>query len=189
MWKACCWKACQYSVVSAFWLDWTDEFIGSDGSERTKWILETLFSCTIYKMLFFFILKPVACIFYYFVLWKIKAQLLTCLLHGVESFLEKLTSLQLVKKFTAFLWNPKVLYFNKISHSYMFRHYHAILRELVINAFPSYTSFQVQLLVIQTKTFHKVFMQVLNIRPPHKLPWWELQDQKVFIVNRIIFKF
>jgi len=29
---------------------------------------------------------------------------------------------------------------NKLSHSYMFRHYRIILRELVINKLPSYTS-------------------------------------------------
>jgi hypothetical protein len=31
-------------------------------------------------------------------------------------------------------------YLAKSSHSYMFRHYHIILRELVINTLPSYTS-------------------------------------------------
>jgi hypothetical protein len=31
-------------------------------------------------------------------------------------------------------------YLNKLSHSYMFRHYRVILRELVINSLPSYTS-------------------------------------------------
>jgi hypothetical protein len=33
----------------------------------------------------------------------------------------------------------KVL-FHKLSHSYMFRHYRVILRELVISTLPSYTS-------------------------------------------------
>jgi hypothetical protein len=32
------------------------------------------------------------------------------------------------------------LLIHKFTHSYMFLHYHIILRELVINAFPSYTS-------------------------------------------------
>ena len=38
------------------------------------------------------------------------------------------------------LWpiNAQLLY--KLSHSYMFRHYRVILRELVINTLPSYTS-------------------------------------------------
>jgi len=31
-------------------------------------------------------------------------------------------------------------YFTKLSHSYMFRHYRVILRELVIHTLPSYTS-------------------------------------------------
>jgi len=30
--------------------------------------------------------------------------------------------------------------FHKLSHSYMFRHYHIIRRELVISTLPSYTS-------------------------------------------------
>ena len=30
--------------------------------------------------------------------------------------------------------------FHKLSHSYVFRHYRVILRELVINTLPSYTS-------------------------------------------------
>jgi len=30
--------------------------------------------------------------------------------------------------------------FHKLSHSYMFRHYRVILRELVINTLPSYKS-------------------------------------------------
>jgi len=34
----------------------------------------------------------------------------------------------------------KAQLFHKLSHSYMFRHYHVILRELVINTLPSYTS-------------------------------------------------
>ena len=45
----------------------------------------------------------------------------------------------------------------------MFRHYHVILRELVINTLPSYTVCQMQLLVIQftIKMFHIGFVQVL----------------------------
>jgi len=45
----------------------------------------------------------------------------------------------------------------------MFQHYRIILRELVINTLPSYTSIPAQLLVIQVtiKMFHTGFMQVL----------------------------
>jgi len=38
------------------------------------------------------------------------------------------------------LWPTNVQLFNKLSHSYMFRHYGVILMELVINTLPSYTS-------------------------------------------------
>ena len=38
--------------------------------------------------------------------------------------------------------------FHKLSHSYMIRHYRVILRELVVSTLPSYTKFQMQLLVI-----------------------------------------
>ena len=38
------------------------------------------------------------------------------------------------------LWPTNAQLFHKLSHSYMFRHYRVILRELVINTLPSYTS-------------------------------------------------
>jgi hypothetical protein len=38
------------------------------------------------------------------------------------------------------LWPPNAQLFHKLSHSYMFRHYCVILRQLVINTLPSYTS-------------------------------------------------
>ena len=38
------------------------------------------------------------------------------------------------------LWPTKAQLFHKLSHSYMFRHYSVVLRQLVINALPSYTS-------------------------------------------------
>ena len=38
------------------------------------------------------------------------------------------------------LWPTNARLFHKLSHSYMFRHYRVILRELVINTLPSYTS-------------------------------------------------
>jgi len=38
------------------------------------------------------------------------------------------------------LWPKNAQLFHKSSHSYMFRHYRVILRELVINKLPSYTS-------------------------------------------------
>jgi hypothetical protein len=38
------------------------------------------------------------------------------------------------------LWPTNTHLFHKLSHSYMFRHYRVILRELVINTLPSYTS-------------------------------------------------
>jgi len=53
----------------------------------------------------YFVLAPVPCTFYYFVLWPTNAQS-----------------------------------FHKLSHSYTFRHYHVILRQLVIKTLPSYTS-------------------------------------------------
>jgi len=37
-------------------------------------------------------------------------------------------------------WPTNAQLFHKLSHSYMFRHYGVILRELVINTLPSYTS-------------------------------------------------
>jgi predicted cupin superfamily sugar epimerase len=43
------------------------------------------------------------------------------------------------------LWPTNAQLFHKLSHSYMFRHYCIILRELVINT----QVFQMQLLVIQ----------------------------------------
>jgi hypothetical protein len=53
--------------------------------------------------------------------------------------------------------------FHKISHSYMFRHYRVILRELVINTLPSYTSISDAAVgnTIYIKVFHTGFMQVL----------------------------
>ena len=39
-----------------------------------------------------------------------------------------------------FTMTNKCIIFHKLSHSYMFRHYHVILRELVNNTLPSYTS-------------------------------------------------
>jgi len=39
--------------------------------------------------------------------------------------------------------------FHKLSHCYIFRHYCVILRELVVSTLPSYTIFQMQLLVIE----------------------------------------
>ena len=38
------------------------------------------------------------------------------------------------------LWSTNAQSSHKLSHSYMFRHCHVILRELVINTLPSYTS-------------------------------------------------
>jgi hypothetical protein len=38
------------------------------------------------------------------------------------------------------LWPTKAQLFHKLSHSYMFRRYHVILRQLVINTLPSFTS-------------------------------------------------
>jgi hypothetical protein len=38
------------------------------------------------------------------------------------------------------LWPTKAQLFHKLSYSYMFRHYRVILRQLVINTLPSYTS-------------------------------------------------
>jgi len=38
------------------------------------------------------------------------------------------------------LWPTNTQLFHKLSHSYIFRHYRVILRELVINTLPSYTS-------------------------------------------------
>jgi len=38
------------------------------------------------------------------------------------------------------LWPTNTQLFHKLSHSYMFRHYRVILRELLINTLPSYTS-------------------------------------------------
>jgi len=38
------------------------------------------------------------------------------------------------------LWPTNAQLFHKLLHSYMFRHYRVILRELVINNMPSYTS-------------------------------------------------
>jgi len=37
-------------------------------------------------------------------------------------------------------WPTNAQLFHKLSHSYMFRHYRVIHRELVINTLPSYTS-------------------------------------------------
>ena len=38
------------------------------------------------------------------------------------------------------LWPANAKLFHKLSHSYMFRHYRVIFRELVINTLPSYTN-------------------------------------------------
>jgi len=38
------------------------------------------------------------------------------------------------------LWPTNTQLFHKLSHSYMFRHYRVILRQLVINTLPSYAS-------------------------------------------------
>ena len=38
------------------------------------------------------------------------------------------------------LWQINAQLFHKLSHSHMFRHYRVILRQLVINTLPSYTS-------------------------------------------------
>ena len=42
--------------------------------------------------------------------------------------------------FNFVLWPTNAQLFHKLSQSYMFRHYRVILRELVINTLPSYTS-------------------------------------------------
>jgi hypothetical protein len=53
--------------------------------------------------------------------------------------------------------------FHKLSHPYVFRHYRVILRDLVINTVPSYTSISIAVVGIQftIKMFHTGFMQVL----------------------------
>ena len=38
------------------------------------------------------------------------------------------------------LWPTNAQLFHKLAHSYMFQHCHIILRQLVINTLPSYTS-------------------------------------------------
>jgi len=65
--------------------------------------------------------------------------------------------------------------FYKLSHSYFFRHYQDILRELVINILPSYT------IISNVRTYvHKNYCKYrtnttvastyrLYIRPPHRL--------------------
>jgi len=51
-------------------------------------------------------------------------------------------------------------YYQHLSHSYMFRHYRVILRELVINTLPSTQIFQMQLLVI-TKYYQHLHLKYL----------------------------
>ena len=55
-----------------------------------------------------------------------------------------MTSLMMVNKLEYFcyfvLWRTNTQLFHKLSHCYMFRHYHVILWELIINTLPSYTS-------------------------------------------------
>ena len=36
-------------------------------------------------------------------------------------------------------WPTNAQFFHKLSHSYVYRHYHVILRELVMNSLPGYT--------------------------------------------------
>jgi hypothetical protein len=47
--------------------------------------------------------------------------------------------------------------FHKLSHSYMFRHYRVILRQLAVSTLLSYTSMSKQSLVIQFKISHMFF--------------------------------
>jgi hypothetical protein len=60
-------------------------------------------------------------------------------------------------------WPKNAQLFHKLSHCYMFRHYRVILRELVINTLPSYTSISNSAVgnTISYKMFHIGFMKVL----------------------------
>jgi len=52
--------------------------------------------------------------------------------------------------------------FHKLSHSYMIRHYRVILRELVVSTLPSYTKFQMQLLVILPRyILHIIYIYII----------------------------
>jgi hypothetical protein len=54
------------------------------------------------------------------------------------------------------LWPTNAQLFHKFSHCYMFRHYHVILRRLVISTLPSYTSMSV--IQFTFKIFHIGFL-------------------------------
>jgi len=100
---------------------------------------------------------PVACIFYYFALWPINAQLFHKLSHCYmfrhyrvilrELVTNTLPSYSSISNATVgntvlyfALWPTNAQLFHKLSHCYMFRHYRVILRQPVINTLPSYTS-------------------------------------------------
>ena len=60
---------------------------------------------------------------------------------GVASILDGGTGHEIKYFFIILYFEPtNAQLFHKLSHCYMFRHYRVILRELVINIFPSYTS-------------------------------------------------
>jgi len=102
---------------------------------------------------------PVPCIFYCFALWPTNAQLFHKLSHcymfrhyhvilrqPVINTLPSYTSISIPVPwiFCYFaLWPTNAQLFHKLSHCYMFRHYHVILRQPVINTLPSYTSISI----------------------------------------------
>ena len=54
--------------------------------------------------------------------------------------------------------------FHKLSHSYMFRHYRVILRELVTNTLPSYTSTSNAALGNTIYNLHKTYVKHLHYK-------------------------
>ena len=107
--------------------------------------------------LYLFISMPVPCIFYYFALWPTNAKLFHKLSHCYmfrhyrvilrQLVINTLPSYSSISNAAVCntmlyfaLWSTNAQLFRKLLHCYMFRHYRVILRELVINTLPSYTS-------------------------------------------------
>jgi len=63
-------------------------------------------------------------------------------------------------------WDKNTQLFHKWSHSYMFRHYRVIFRELAVSALPSYTSMSdavVGNIILKFKISHFFFLLLLNL--------------------------
>ena len=124
-------------------------------------------------------------IYNYFVIWPTNAQLFHKLSHSYMfrryCVILRQPAINTLPRYTSIsnaavgnrvynyfvLWPTNAQLFHKLSHSYMFRHYRVILRELVNNTLPSYTS--ISNAAVANRVYNYFVLRPTNAQLFHKL--------------------